>query len=197
MLQILKVPQAEGGACRTICSIGVGIEGPPASGCTFKDDASSSCIYILVLIAGLSRPLLLNTSACMVWSISRLRLRIGVNTGFDAMLGHTAQSCDSAVDLSSSCSQTLEGWAAREQQNQERNNTSTPQQVSTADLPNQRVVYSKDDLTDIAEVRTKCCMHNTDIHLNLCLVITCYDGAQNQHCVLICSSAPPLQLTKK
>ncbi|DBB01738.1 hypothetical protein WJX77_011804 [Trebouxia sp. C0004] len=51
-------------------------------------------------------------------------------------------------------SQALEGWAAEEHQTQERNTTPTPHQASTADSPNQRVVYSKDDLTDIAELST-------------------------------------------
>lgn len=46
-------------------------------------------------------------------------------------------------------SQALEGWAAEEQQTQERNTT-----PSTADLPNLRVAYSKNDLTDIAELST-------------------------------------------
>lgn len=64
----------------------VGAEGPTTSGCTIKDDALSSCIFMSMLIAGLSRPLLLSTNACMVWSNSRLRLRIGVNTRFEAML---------------------------------------------------------------------------------------------------------------
>ncbi|KAL0018461.1 hypothetical protein WJX79_010025 [Trebouxia sp. C0005] len=48
-------------------------------------------------------------------------------------------------------SQALEGWAAEAQQAQERNTTPTPHIASMADIPKQRVIYSKDDLTDIAE----------------------------------------------
>ena len=99
------------------------------------------------------RPLQPSINACMVWSTSSPKLR----TGWSTFLFLNALSvCVVVLTAPVRCSQALDSELKLESQELENVTTAMPQQPSAAAFQTHggaRVLYSKDDLTDIAEVR--------------------------------------------
>ena len=102
--------------------------------------------------ADLLRPLQPNTNACMAWSTSSPKMR----TGWSTFLFHNALGvCIVVLTAPVRCSQALESGLRLESQ-ELSDTTAMPQQPSAAAFQTHggaRVLYSKDDLIDIAEVR--------------------------------------------